>query len=96
MMVVLWNYLVDKIDGDYQWCKESRDFANCYVCYHGKIEVGFIPINGQQKNLEWQNWWHDAYQRHPSGITLDALMDEIVERHQRRLSRMKTGEQQWK
>ena len=38
----LWNYLKDKTDGEYKWKKEQHDFANCYVCYYGEKEIGFM------------------------------------------------------
>lgn len=81
----LWNYLKDKTDGDYCWRKECRDFANCYVCYYdGKKEIGFIPVEYKETDVEWCNWWKAAYRRHADdGLTLNKLMAEIVGRHQR-------------
>lgn len=80
----LWDYLKDKTDGDYHWRKERRDFANCYVCFYGKKEIGLIPVEYEETDVEWRNWWKAARQRH-DGLSLNKLMNEIVERHQRRL-----------
>lgn len=80
----LWDFLEDKTCGEYQWCKERRDFGNCYVCYYDKKEIGLIPVEYDEADVEWSNWWKAAYQRH-DGLTLKSLMNEIVERHQKRL-----------
>jgi hypothetical protein len=80
----LWDYMEDDNDTEYNWRKEKREFASCYVCYLGEKEIGFIPIEYKESDLEWCNWWKVAYLRHPEGLTIHKLMKEIVERHRSR------------
>ncbi len=84
--VGLWDYLKDKIDGNYYWRKERRNFANCYVCFYIEKEIGLIPIEYDETDVEWQNWWESAYQRH-NKLSLNKLMNEITDRHQRQMGR---------
>lgn len=75
----LWSLLENKVLGEYEWHKEERDFASCYVCYHKNKEIGFIPIEYYSNDKEWANWWKIAYKR--KDLSLMILMNEIMERH---------------
>lgn len=77
----LWDYLNNKEIQGYLWQKEIKDYANCYVCYCEGKEVGFIPIEYDETDLEWRNWWLVAYKRFPEGLTIRKLMQEIMNRH---------------
>lgn len=79
--VTLWSFLKNKTINNYEWVKEERDFGNCYVCFYEAREIGFIPIEHCDKDLEWVNWWKIAYKRYPDGLTISILMDEIMNRH---------------
>lgn len=76
----LWDFLKNKVVEDYEWKKEEREFANCYVCYHSDKEIGFIPVEYDSNDKEWVNWWEQAYKRN-KGLTINVLMKEIMERH---------------
>ena len=78
----LWEFLNNRIINDYEWKKEERDFAFCYVCYHMNKEIGFIPIVYESDDEEWANWWKQAYKR--KDLCLMVLMEDIMERHRDR------------
>lgn len=80
--VGLWDFLKDEVVGEYEWRKEERDFASCYVCYHANKEIGFIPIVYSSDDEEWANWWAQAYKR--EDLCLMVLMEDIMERHARK------------
>jgi hypothetical protein len=75
----LWDFLKNESAGEYDWKKEERDFASCYVCYHKDKEIGFIPIVYSSDDYEWANWWKQAYKR--KNLCLAVLMNDIMERH---------------
>lgn len=77
----LWDFLKNEVIGEYEWKKEERDFAFCYVGYYQNKEIGFIPIVYSSKDKEWANWWEQTYKR--KDLTLMVLMNDIMERHKK-------------
>jgi hypothetical protein len=81
----LWGFLENEtIEEKYEWRKEEREFACCYVCYYLNKEIGFIPIVYSASDEEWVNWWNQAYKRHKD-LTLKILIYEIIDRHKNKL-----------
>lgn len=77
----LWDFLKNKVINEYEWKKEERDFASCYVCYQDHKEIGLIPIIYSSDDKEWANWWEQAYKR--KDLCLMVLMDDIMQRHKK-------------
>jgi hypothetical protein len=49
-----------------------------------KLDLFLLNIEYKESDLEWRNWWKVAYARHPEGLTIHKLMEEIVKRHKNR------------